>query len=173
MKLLRLFVCTVSLFCTLCINAQATSSASINVSGKVIASPCQISPDDLVKNISLGDEIPAKDAVGTMGERQKFTITLTDCPSGTSSVIATFSGTPASMQPDFAYANSATENAAKNVAVVLQYSDSTGMGNGKTYKVDVTSGVNPVFYLQTNAYSLGNATPGDISASIVMSFEYN
>lgn len=175
MKYLRLFVCAASLLSSTFIVAQAADNLSINVTGKVVAGPCQIDPNDLVKNISLGDNIPAQDTVGTMGETQDFTITFTNCPKGTSGFTATFSGTPASINPESAYANTATENPAKNVALVLQKNGdgSGGLGNGQVWNVDASGNQTPVLHMQTSAYSLGNATPGNISTSIVMSLEYN
>lgn len=175
MKTLRLFVCAVSLFSTLCVTAQAGDNVSIEVTGKVVASPCQINPDDLVKNIDLGQAIPAQDAAGAMGEPQNFTVTLTDCPSGTSNIAVTYTGAPASVNPDYVYANTATENAAKNVGVLLQVNDSgvKPLGNGKVWNVVIAHGSDPVLHMTTKAYSLGDAAPGNISSTIVMSFEYN
>lgn len=173
MKFLRLFVCAVSLFSTLCVTAQAGDNVSIEVTGKVVASPCTINPDDVVKKIDVGDAIPAKEGTGAMASAQDITITLTKCPSGTSSVTATFSGTPAETLPDFIYANSATDGAAANVGIVLQRTSTQGLGNGKTYKLDIVSGVDPVFNMQVYPYSLGNSMPGNISVSIVMALEYN
>lgn len=157
-----------------CTTSQAADTVSINVTGKVVASPCTIKPDDVVKNISLGDTLVPKVETGSMSAIQKFTVTLTDCPPGTSSVTATFSGAPASSLPDWTYANTAATTPAANVGVVLQTSGGgSGLGNGKTYKIDIQSGVDPVFNLETYAYSLGSSMPGNISASIVMSLSYN
>ncbi|WP_324723726.1 fimbrial protein [Lelliottia sp. JS-SCA-14] len=173
MKFLRLFICAASLFSTVLVTAQAADNVTINVTGKVVASPCVISPDDVVKNIDVGDAIPANDAVGAISATQNITITLTNCPSGSSSVTATFSGSQSDVLPEFMYNNTAATNAAGNVGIVLQRSSTSGLGNGKTYKLDIVKGENPVFNMQTYAYSKGNSSPGDISTSIVMALEYN
>lgn len=173
MNFLRLFVCAFSFLSILGTSAQAADNVTINVTGKVVASPCTINPADVVKTIDVGDAIPAKEGTGAMAAAQDISITLTKCPSGTSSVTATFSGTPATTLPDFIYANSSTSGAAPNVGIVLQRSSNSGLGNGKTYKVDIVNGVDPVFNMEIYPYSLGNAMPGNISTSIVMALEYN
>lgn len=146
---------------------------TITITGNIVASPCQVDADSTNIGIALGDDIQASSGVtaGTnMSGTKNTQIKLINCPAGTSSVTATFHGTPDPGNPDFMYKNTGT---ATNVAVVLQADSNTGLGDGKTKTIDVDENKQAIFPLESYAYSLGGATPGTISSVVTVSFTYN
>ena len=150
----------------------AGDPVTLNITGNIVASPCQIDPDSVVKNIHLGDNLQASD-LATSGKESaqiEVHVKLINCPAGTSFVTATFHGTPASTLPDWLYENVGT---AQNVAVGLQANSTWGLGDGHTYDITITPGVDPDFKFYAFAYSLGNATPGTINSVVTLSFAYN
>lgn len=153
--------------------ARAVDPVSINIKGNIVASPCEIDQDNSNINIELGESLKASDGV-TEGAKVSpmipSQIKLINCPAGTYNVTATFHGTSSTTLPDFLYANDGT---AKNVAVVLERSSTSGLGNGKTYTVPVDENKQAVFPMQSYAYSLGNTTAGTISSVVSVSFTYN
>lgn len=155
-------------------NTLAAGSASIDVKGKVISSPCTtVNGGDATKAVALGDTIGA-DTLATAGSGStlvKFDLPLTGCPAGTTKIKATFSGTADGTQTTM-WKNTATEPA-PNTAVEL--SNQTGgalVSNGSSLTESVSAGA-ATFKLQARAYSAaGSAKPGDIESVIVATFEY-
>ncbi|MCU6278862.1 fimbrial protein [Enterobacter quasiroggenkampii] len=162
---------------TLCLDfteAFAADPVTISITGKVIASPCQIDPENIVNNINFGD-LPAsqytKSGSYTSQGLKNFHVKVVNCPEGTSSVTATFHGTPSDIA-NFTkqYKNLGT---AQNVVVGLQYPSSAGeYGDGQVYTVPITDGAGD-FYLQAYVMSTGQATPGTVNATVTMTFAYN
>lgn len=155
-------------------NAFATSSASIDISGKVIASPCTtVNGGENTKAVALGDTIGA-DTLATAGSGTplvKFELPLTGCPAGTTNIKATFSGTPDSTTTTM-WKNTAATPAPNTSVELSNQTDSALISNGSTVTEAVTSGA-ATFKLQARAYSAaGSATPGDIESVIVATFEY-
>lgn len=174
MKIFPLMLLATILPATLFRPCVAADNVNLKVTGKVVAGACTVRPNDVIKNIDLGNNLAAKSAVGSMSATQRFTIVLINCPPGLTTATATFSGKPAAIQPDYIYENTATDSPAKNVGIVLQKMNGiAGLGNGQTYSLAVKSGTSATYTLETYAYSLGNATPGNISASVVMTLAYN
>lgn len=150
----------------------AGDPVSITVTGNIVASPCKIDPDSVSKEVKLGD-IQAADMAdaGSGSDWVDFTIKVTDCPAGTSSVTATFKGTADTDSPDSAYHNTGD---ATNVAVQLQGVGGEPFGNGKTFQLPVSASKDATWNLQTRAYTAkGGVAPGSISSVITMSFTYN
>ncbi|WP_426448831.1 fimbrial protein [Siccibacter colletis] len=160
---------------TLLISAPSVADpVSINVTGNIIAAPCEVSSDSINKTIALdgGNGFQATDfqAAGAASSWVTFDITLKNCPEGTTATIITFSGTPDSDHPEDMYANSGT---AKNVAVQLQGSGGHQFGNGKSFTNHaISDGISP-FHLKTRAYTnKGGVTPGTIQAVVTANFTY-
>lgn len=161
--------------------AFAADPVQINVTGKIVASPCIIDDGSALKNISLGDQLQSADlnAAGSSSAWVPIDVIFKSCPAGTSTITATFHGTADAGDPTTLYSNSAVDTgddkAAKNIAVQLEGLANEPYGNGKTATLNIASaGATPTFKMHTRAFSKnGGATPGNISAVITMSFAYN
>ncbi|MBJ9163927.1 type 1 fimbrial protein [Citrobacter farmeri] len=156
------------------LNSYAGDSVSIDVKGKVVASPCTtINGGIATIPVSLGDDIQASSlsAPNSGTTPVNFEFPITGCPAGTTNVKATFSGTPDSVDNTL-WKNTAT-SAAPNTAVELSdQTTSTKLSNGSVLNAAVTSG-SATYKLQARAYSVqGSVKPGDIESIVVMSFEY-
>lgn len=135
---------------------RADTGNSLTLSGEVKASPCTV--DDSTKTIDLGAYYVA--TMAKDGDYVKFSITLSNCPTGTSNVSATFSGDPDSSSPQWYYANTKITGAATGIRIELA-SDETekkGLGNGRTLKVTVGTDRKAKFKLQARI-NKGNSVP--------------
>ncbi|MBT1713642.1 type 1 fimbrial protein [Enterobacter dykesii] len=177
MKLIK-FISTVSLSLLAGFIAESSyagsDSVNINVTGRVIASPCTtINGGSDSLSVSLGETIQAttlsKPDSGT--PKVTFDLPLTGCPLGTLNVKATFSGTADTTSPTM-WKNTAASPAANTAVELSTQADSTILGNGSTLTVPVSDG-NATFKMQARAYSsAGSVTPGDIDSTIIVAFEY-
>lgn len=157
--------------------ALASDPVTLNITGNVVASPCDVSASSENMTIDLGGgkDLQTADlnAAGSSSPWVPITVSLENCPAGTSSVTATFHGTSDAADVDTLYSNTGT---ATNVAVQLEGKLEEPYGNGKTSTItiaDATDG-KPTWDLQTRAFSKsGGVTPGTISSVITMSFAYN
>ncbi|WP_421531949.1 fimbrial protein [Lelliottia amnigena] len=157
--------------------AQAADPVALNITGNVIASPCEVSAASKNMNIDLGNgtdlQTSSLHVAGSSSPWVKFSIGLEHCPAGTSSVTATFHGTSDPDDPETLYSNTGT---ATNVAVQLEGEAREPYGDGKTSTIDIASapGGTPTWKLQTRAFTKnGNVTPGTINSVITVSFVYN
>lgn len=157
--------------------AQAADPVALNITGNVIASPCEVSAASKNMNIDLGNgtdlQTSSLHVAGSSSPWVKFSIELEHCPAGTSSVTATFHGTSDPDDPETLYSNTGT---ATNVAVQLEGEAREPYGDGKTSTIDIASapGGTPTWKLQTRAFTKnGNVTPGTINSVITVSFVYN
>lgn len=75
--------------------AQAGDPVTLNITGNVIASPCQVSSDSITKSVDLGQNIQASSlqTAGSATEWVNFDINLNSCPAGTTKAIMTMHGT--------------------------------------------------------------------------------
>lgn len=157
--------------------ALADAPVTLNITGNVVASPCEVSADSQNITIDLGggQDLQTADlnVAGSSSAWVPVSVSLENCPAGTSSVTATFHGTPDAADTESLYSNTGT---ATNVAVQLEGKSGEPYGNGKTSTItiaDATDG-KPTWDLQTRAFSTtGNVTPGTISSVITMDFNYN
>lgn len=148
------------------------ADTNINITGKVVAQPCIVNGGNTNLDVDLGD-IPATLLQGPASSsvEKPFSLDLTSCPAGTSSVVARFSGTSDPVAGINYYKNTGT---ATNVAVALiQASTGNLKGSGTTITQSVQSGT-VSYALKAKAYSsVGNATSGTISATVVATMTYN
>ncbi|MEQ5204976.1 type 1 fimbrial protein, partial [Providencia rettgeri] len=100
-----------------------------------------------------------------------FNISLNNCSSFINQVKLTFTGTADTADVASLYKNQGT---AKNLAVQLQNGNgTTALGNQKVLQVPTNGQANINIPLRTRAFSsLGNATPGTISANITATITY-
>lgn len=165
---LRTFIMGIAM-ATFC--ANSADPVTLNITGNIVASPCQVSSDSITKSVDLGQNIQASDlqVAGSSTTWVPFTINLNSCPAGTTVAIMTMHGTPDTNNPLDMYANTGT---ATNVSVQLQSQAGDQLGNSKTLKGNVSSSA--VSYpLRARAYTQNGAvTPGTISTVVTATFVY-
>ena len=159
------------------VSSYASDPVTINVTGKVVASPCTFDTANSSLNIDLGEKYSTDLANPVSAFTEKpFNLVMKDCPVGTTNVIATFSGTDA--------ADLTNGNAFKNMGtatnMVIQVKPLAGTWDSVSFKSGstMTSAVNTTaktatFNLTTRAVTwTGGVSPGTVSASIVADFTY-
>lgn len=170
MKYLSAFLLSISL----AEYASAADNVTLQISGKIIASPCTTingGVNPLV--VPLGDNIPASSlaSAGSNSSAVEFDLPLTGCPSGTSNIKATFTGTPDVNAPD-RWFNMAASPATGTAVELRDKATSVLISNGSVLTAPVSSN-KATFRLKASAYSKsGGALPGDVSTVIVASFVY-
>jgi len=149
------------------------ADVTINISGKIVASPCVVDGASTV-NVDLGQDLQAADlsTAASASAWVPFTISMKDCPTSTTNVIATFSGTGDAADLTRLYTNNGT---ATNVAVELQSNDSAhiSLGNTKAMTIPRSATNTAVFPLQSRVWSKGNASTGTIASVVSVTFTYN
>jgi minor fimbrial subunit len=150
---------------------KAADPVTINVTGNIVASPCQVSSDSVTKSVNLGTNIQALDmqTAGSSTPWVPFTINLISCPAGTTSAIMTMHGTADTDNPNDMYASIGT---ASNVAVQLQSQAADPLGNGKSITGNIVSSA-VTYNLRARAYTQNGAVvPGTISSVITATIIY-
>ncbi len=145
---------------------SASATGNFSISATVTAGPCVVDSSSSVQD--FGD-IFARDITGK-GNYKKFSLTLSKCPAGTSSVTATFGGTPDSVAPEWYYKNTGT---ARGIGIELASAGGDiGMGNGKTMKSTVGSDRKAIFNLSTRINKEGTPAPGTVLTTITVTYTY-
>ncbi|WBM72580.1 type 1 fimbrial protein [Buttiauxella sp. WJP83] len=150
----------------------AVDPVTLNITGNIVASPCQISSDSVSKSVDLGQNIQASDlqTAGQATTWTNFTINLTSCPAGTTTAIMTMHGTADTANPVDMYKNTGS---AQNIAVQLQSQVAAPLGDGKTISGTIASNAYS-YLLRARAYTQNGAvTPGTIAAVVTASIVYN
>ncbi|WP_336212680.1 fimbrial protein [Enterobacter sp. P82] len=156
------------------ININAVSAAdpvTLNITGNVIASPCQVSSDSITKSVDLGQSIQASSlqTAGAATDWVNFDINLNSCPAGTTKAIMTMHGTADLFNPADMYRNTGT---ATNLAVQVQSQAGDQLGNTKTISGTIASNAY-TYKFRARAYTQnGGVMPGSISAVVTATFEY-
>ncbi|WP_110875694.1 fimbrial protein [Franconibacter helveticus] len=162
------------------VSSYASDPVTINVTGKVVASPCTLDTANSTLDIDVGTkQTTALAAAGAELGGKAFNIALKDCPAGTTSVMATFTGVDdPSAAPGNGFKNAGT---ATNVTIQLKNALAGGWndpnytiksGGSWTKAVDTTTNT-VVYNLAARAYTpTGSVAPGTVSASIVVDFTY-
>lgn len=146
---------------------------SVNVTGNIIAAPCEVSSDSITKTIALddGNGFQSKNlqTAGSTTPWVDFTINLTSCPAGTRSATITASGTEDADNSAY-YKNAGS---AENIALEL---DKTGGGiilsNGKSFSTDVIDGAAEFKLAARTVTTKGGVTPGSIQFVVTANFTY-
>ncbi|PJX33387.1 MULTISPECIES: type 1 fimbrial minor subunit FimG [Klebsiella] len=141
---------------------------TITVNGKVVAKPCTVSTTNAY--VDLGDLYTFNlVSAGSASAWHSTALDLSNCPVGTSRVVATFSGTADSTGY---YKNQGT---AGNIQLELQDNSGTTLNNGAKTLVQIDdSSQSAHFPLQVRALSVsGGATQGTIQAVISITYTYS
>lgn len=150
----------------------AEGGTALTFTGEVKASPCTV--DAASKQVELGTYYIS--TMAKKGDYVKFTVTLSSCPNGTSSVTAMFSGNADASSPQSYYANTTAEGAASGIHIELATDETTpvGLGNGKTLKATVDSNKQVKFKLQARVNKDDSIpTPGLIQTTVDITYEYS
>ncbi|MGT8801704.1 fimbrial protein (plasmid) [Klebsiella variicola subsp. variicola] len=112
------------------------SKATVNFTGSVTASLCQVKTDNLTQTISLGEVSKSALKATGQGKPQSFQIGLTNCDTTTNTisyVLADGNYTPAVGATSIAYlVPKSGDNSAKGVGVFVETSDGTAVTPGST-----------------------------------------
>ncbi|EGF0297514.1 type 1 fimbrial protein [Salmonella enterica] len=144
----------------------------IDITGKVVASPCVINSGEPTLAVNIGNDIQA-DSLSTAGSAsawKDFTLKVSNCPSSTTSFNVTFSGTP---DTDANYYRNTGD--ATNLAVELATTnDKTSLKNGTALKnlIIDTSTRGYDLLMSARAVSKGNVMPGSIASQVQLTFTY-
>ncbi|AWS49699.1 MULTISPECIES: fimbrial protein [Providencia] len=152
-------------------NLFAASTVTLNFTGNIRAATCNITGGN---NIDIDLKSISADVFRNASSGSNwntFNISLNNCSSFINQVKLTFTGTADTADVASLYKNQGT---AKNLAVQLQNGNgTTALGNQKILQVPTNGQANINIPLRTRAFSsLGNATPGTISANITATITY-
>ncbi|WP_219268447.1 fimbrial protein [Pseudomonas sp. Xaverov 259] len=147
--------------------AHATD-ATITVNGRVVARPCTVSTPAV--SVVLGD-FYTSDYIrpGSSSSWYPFSLRLINCPTGTSSITATFTGP---VDDTGFYEN---QGGALNLQLELQEASGNSLSNGKSTIIPVvTINQSARLSLKVRALSVkGNARQGSIQALINVTYTYS
>lgn len=164
-KILMLMLLSWEVFCA--------DSVSVGVTGNIVASPCIFNGGNTQLDINLGNIQAANMATpGSSSDPVPFTLSFTQCPVGTRSVTVSFTGTPDPVAGADYYMNSGS---ATNVAVAMREAETgTLKGTGSSITQNIATDRTATMAMQAAVKSVsGGATPGSISAVVVMTMQYN
>jgi type 1 fimbria pilin len=160
-----------ALFCTSVF--AASPGSSVTITANVVASPCTIAAVSQNLAIPLGDiQASVLAAANSFSAwSPDYTISLTNCPSTTTKVDASFTGT-ADPADTNGYKNAASGGSA-DVATELAKSDGSLLKNGTSFgDATVSNGV-ASFIVKARLFSkAGSVTPGAVSSAVTVNFTY-
>ena len=157
----------------LCGQVFSADSVNVGVTGNIVASPCLFNGGNSALDINLGN-IQATNMVtpGSSSDPVPFNLQFSQCPTGTRGVTVTFTGNPDSVAGADYYANSGS---ATRVAVAMRESGTGALkGTGSSLSQVIAADRTATMSMQASVKSIvGGATPGSISAVVVMTMQYN
>ena len=157
--------------------ANDSSSATLDFSGKVTSSLCQVSTSDLTRSINLGEVSATALENGGKAPAQSFSVTLNNCATNTGAISYVFSdanggSSTAYLQP------TSNDTSASGVGVFLEQSDGTAITIGDAVSLNVVKGTDgtsalPQQTIPLQAYigkinSSARVTEGTVNANAVM-----
>lgn len=151
------------------VNAGA-ADVTVKITGSVLAASCDVNPGEVSKDVDLGTIVAQQytDA-GKTSTPENVTIGLSGC-SNTSTVTATFSGTPDSTDPTLLAIN-AGSGVASNLAVQIMDDSSNPIELGGTLEIPVNGGTATVPF-QLRYKSTGAVTAGTANSTLNVDFAY-
>lgn len=152
--------------------SSGSTAAELNITGNVVAFPCQVDPDSVNKTVNLGRVSHSGLSEANSGHTwTAFDIKVVNCPDTISSLTATFTGNPAGSANNL-FANQGT---AQNVAVQMAQRDNQSiiLGNMSTMTVNVANDKSVTFALVGRPYSeQGGAVSGTLNSVVQVNFSY-
>jgi minor fimbrial subunit len=152
---------------------QAAERANLNVTGNIVASPCQFNGGINQMDVDLGD-IQASNMVraGSVSQPINFTLLFSACPAGTSRVTVTFTGHQDPIAGVDYYQSNGT---ATNVAIGIR-DPTTGAlkGSGTDMTQQVLPDRTAAIPVQAFVYSAaGHPMPGSLRSVVLLTMQYN
>ena len=154
-------------------NVIAADSVNVNVTGNIVASPCIFNGGNNTLDINLGNIQASNMATpGSTSDPVPFSLPFTRCPAGTRSVTVSFTGNPDPIAGADYYMNSGS---ATNVAIAMsEVATGALKGTGTSITQTIAADRTVTMAMQAVVKSVtGGATPGSISAVVVMTMKYN
>lgn len=154
-------------------NVIAADSVNVSVTGNIVASPCVFNGGNTSLDVNLGNIQASNMATpGSTSDPVPFSLLFTQCPAGTRSVTVTFTGNPDPIAGVDYYMNSGS---ATNVAIAMsEAATGTLKGTGTRITQIIQADRTATMAMQASVKSItGGATPGSISAVVVMTMQYN
>lgn len=154
-------------------NLIAADTVNVSVTGNIVASPCVFNGGNNNLDVNLGNIQASNMATpGSSSEPVPFNLMFTQCPAGTRSVTVSFTGNPDPIAGAGYYMNSGS---ATHVAIAMN-DGATGAlkGTGTQITQAISADRTATIALLASVNSVnGSATPGSISAVVVMTMQYN
>jgi minor fimbrial subunit len=152
---------------------QAAERVNLNVTGNIVASPCQFNGGINQMDVDLGD-IQASNMVraGSVSQPINFTLLFSACPAGTSRVTVTFTGHQDPIAGVDYYQSNGT---ATNVAIGIR-DPTTGAlkGSGTDMTQQVLPDRTAAIPVQAFVYSAaGHPMPGTLRSVVLLTMQYN
>ncbi|WP_395312729.1 type 1 fimbrial protein [Enterobacter sp. ECC-219] len=154
-------------------NTFAGDAVNVSVTGNIIASPCIFNGGNDNMDINLGNiQASNMSTPGSSSDPVPFNLMFTQCPAGTGSVTVSFTGNPDPVAGADYYMNSGS---ATNVAIAMSEAATGALkGTGTSITQTIAADRTATMAMQAAVTSFtGGATPGNISAVVVMTMQYN
>lgn len=151
----------------------AADSVNVSVTGNIVASPCIFNGGNNNLDINLGNiQASNMSTPGSISDPVPFSLLFTQCPAGTSSVTVSFTGNTDPVAGADYYMNSGS---ATRVAIAMSETETgTLKGTGTSITQTVAADRTATMAMKAWVKSVtGGATPGSISAVVVMTMQYN
>ena len=156
-----------------CGHTFAADSVNLGVTGNIVASPCIFNGGGTSMDINLWDIKATKKATpGASSDSGPFKLLFTQGPAGTRSGNGSFTRSPGPLAGADYYMNSGS---ATNGAVAMREAGTgTLKGTGSSITQTIAADRTATMAMQASVKSVsGGATPGSISAVVVMTMQYN
>lgn len=160
----------IALICSGLFSANC-SAVYIDISGKVVASPCVVNGGSDSLEVNLGESIQADklSVAGSATDWKNFDLTLGSCPASTSTFSVVFSGVSDDESNYYKNTGSATN---LKIELTSQSGDKT-LSNGATLEnlvIPATHSYN--IPLRVRAVSKGGVMPGSIKGQVQATFTW-
>ncbi|WP_447867678.1 fimbrial protein [Rahnella bonaserana] len=154
-------------------NYAVADNVTVNVSGKVIPTPCMLDLVNSDLDVNLGENLQAGDLAntGATSTPVSFKLVVSACPTTTTLAVASFSGTEDTGAPGRYISTGDAQNVAVEVKGVSSATTLKGPGTTMSQSVDQVAHT-ATFNMQANVYAKGPATPGNVAATLQVSFIY-
>ncbi|WP_413501693.1 fimbrial protein [Serratia proteamaculans] len=148
---------------------HAAMAVTVNITGNVKASPCTVETANSVDLVLPDVDMATLAAADSTTTAQSFDLTLKDCPTSTTKVTATYSGTVSPLSSN-SFINTGT---ATQLVLYLQDSANKEIVPNTSRTVAVNSATKKAIFTQKiQMYSKGKAQAGTVIGNIIVGFTY-